>query len=69
MADDTPITDAGLMHLHALTKLGKLSLKNTQVTEEGVKKLRDALPKCQITTADNRTPGGPAPATAAPSGQ
>ena len=44
----TQITDAGLEHLEGLTKLEWLSLIDTQVTPEGVKKLKKALPECVI---------------------
>ncbi len=44
----TEITDAGLVHLKGLTKLEFLGLSYTQVTEEGVKKLQQTLPKCVI---------------------
>ena len=42
------ITDAGLVHLMGLTKLEGLYLNDTQVTDEGVKRLRQALPNCKI---------------------
>ena len=50
--DATNITDAGLKHLKGLTNLETLRLFNTQVTDDGVKKLQQALPKCQIRSAD-----------------
>ncbi len=46
----TEITDAGLQYLDGLTKLERLDLRNTKVTDEGVKKLQQALPKCDILT-------------------
>jgi hypothetical protein len=48
--DGTKITDAGLAHLAGLTRLQWLWLlnNNSQVTDDGVKKLQQALPKCQI---------------------
>jgi Leucine-rich repeat (LRR) protein len=47
--DRTQITDAGLAHLAGLTQLRDLRLRNNpQVTDEGVKKLQQALPKCRI---------------------
>jgi hypothetical protein len=46
--DDTQISDAGLEHLKGLTNLAVLDLEDTQVTSDGVKKLREALPNCEI---------------------
>ena len=51
--DDSEITDAGLERLQGLTKLRKLELWRVwgvAVTDDGVKKLRDALPNCTIET-------------------
>jgi len=46
----TDITDAGLEHLKGLTNLRSIKLLlRTQVTDEGVKKLKQALPYCRIT--------------------
>lgn len=44
----TRVSDAGLAHLTGLVNLKKLDLRGTQVTDEGVKKLQEALPKCEI---------------------
>ena len=43
----TQITDAGLAHLE-MTKLRRINLAGTRVTEEGVKALKRALPKTEI---------------------
>ena len=45
---DNSITDAGLDHLKGLTSLRDLYLDGTQVTNAGVKKLKEALPYCII---------------------
>jgi hypothetical protein len=45
---DTCVTDAGLEHLKGLSNLRTLVLSHTQVTEEGVKTLQEALPDCAI---------------------
>jgi len=43
-----PPTDAGLEHLKGLTQLEQLWLDGTQVTDAGVEKLNQALPKCNF---------------------
>ena len=45
----TDVTDAGLERLKGLSKLQRLKLQGTAVTEEGVKKLQESLPECKIT--------------------
>ena len=42
------VTDAGLVHLEGLTNLERLILYRSKVTEEGVKRLQQALPNCRI---------------------
>jgi hypothetical protein len=55
----TEVTDTGLEHIEALTPLGRrstrgwperggLNLIDTQVTEDGVRNFRKALPNCNI---------------------
>jgi hypothetical protein len=44
----TKITDTGLANLKAFTQLKTLNLIETKVTDEGVKKLQQALPNCHI---------------------
>jgi hypothetical protein len=44
----TKITDAGLPCLYGLAKLQAVYLGDTRVTVEGVKKLQEALPNCEI---------------------
>ena len=42
------VTDSGLQHLEGLASLHALYLNNTKVTAEGVKRLQQALPDCEI---------------------
>lgn len=42
------MTDAGLKELAPLTNLTALYLIDTKATDEGVKELQKALPKCKI---------------------
>ena len=44
----TRVTDAGLEYLKGHTTLRSLALYGTRVTREGERKLRQALPKCEI---------------------
>ncbi len=44
----TNVTDAGLVHLKGLTNLRDLSVRETGVTDAGVRELRLALPKTKI---------------------
>jgi hypothetical protein len=44
----TGITDAGLVHLGGLRNLRLLDLSRSDVTDNGVKKLQEALPNCVI---------------------
>jgi len=37
------VSDAGLEHLEEMTNLQSVWLRNTQVTDDGVKKLKNAL--------------------------
>ncbi len=46
--DGTGITDAALESLNGLARIEYLDLSGTQVTPEGVRKLREALPECEI---------------------
>jgi hypothetical protein len=42
------VSEAGLAHLKAMTKLSDLNLTLTQVTDAGVKDLEQALPSLHI---------------------
>lgn len=42
------VSDRGLEHLKGLSQLKCLLLDDTKVTDAGVKKLQQALPKCEI---------------------
>ena len=44
----TTVTDAGLRYLKGTGKLETLKINGTKVTTQGVKKLQEALPNCQI---------------------
>jgi Leucine-rich repeat (LRR) protein/predicted Ser/Thr protein kinase len=45
---DKVITNAGLNHLMALTTLRQLKVVDTMVTDEGIRRLKAALPDCQV---------------------
>ena len=44
----TNVDNSGLEHLKELTGLERLWLNYTQVTDAGVEKLQQTLPKCNI---------------------
>ena len=44
----TGVTDAGLPHLESLESLKDLKVTRTAVTADGVAKLKDKLPNCEI---------------------
>jgi hypothetical protein len=44
----TQVTDAGMEHLRGLTQLNFLAIKDTPVTDDGVKKYQQALPNCRV---------------------
>jgi hypothetical protein len=44
----TRVSDAGLAHLRGLTELRLLVVYDTQVTDAGIRRLRQALPALQV---------------------
>jgi len=44
----TNVDDAGLIHLHGLQNLNQIDLRQTLVSQEGAKALKEKLPKCRI---------------------
>jgi hypothetical protein len=44
----TPVTDAGLTRLEALTGLDELYVNYSPVTDVGVRKLQEAMPRLSI---------------------
>jgi hypothetical protein len=42
------ITDQGLVHLHPLSQLVTMDLFSTTITKEGLRKLKQALPRTQV---------------------
>ena len=44
----TPVSDAGLPHLHAARSLRLIELEETRVSSTAVAALQDALPGCVI---------------------
>jgi len=44
----TAVSDGGIVHLTQLTSLKELNIEYTKISSDGLKKLKDALPSCQI---------------------
>jgi hypothetical protein len=44
----TKINDAGIKSLKGLTRLNKLDVSDTQVTQGGADELRKSLPNCEV---------------------
>lgn len=59
---DAPITDKGLLQLAALKKLRTLSLQATQVSEDAIESLKQALPTLRYVRNNNRVVPMPRPA-------
>jgi serine/threonine protein kinase len=56
----TAVTDACVQYLRQMPRLDKLTLLRTKITEEAVRTLREALPKCKIESSFARaSPGKP----------
>jgi len=53
------VTDAGLRHLEGMDSLQSIGLRRTNVSTEGVDRLREALPKCEIWRYDDGVPPMP----------
>ena len=53
--DRTPVSDKGLPNLYSLNNLRTLSLNDTNITKVGLRKLKLALPDCQINTQHKDT--------------
>ncbi len=49
MLDGCMVSDAGLKHIQGLVNLDDLWLRETKVTDQGVKELRTALSNLRIT--------------------
>jgi hypothetical protein len=47
--DRTAVSDAGLRYLESARRLQYISLRFTRVTDDGMKRLKAALPSCLIT--------------------
>ncbi len=47
-ASGVPLTDAAVPHLMTLRNLRELDINNTQISDEGVRRLQQALPLCKI---------------------
>lgn len=43
-----PITDRAIAHLEKLTSLEELNVRNTHITSDGVRRLKRALPDCDV---------------------
>jgi hypothetical protein len=61
--DGSPVSDAGLKHLHAIKTLRSVSLSNTKVTQQGIDELQRQLPDATILCypAPPAAPVAPAP--------
>jgi hypothetical protein len=46
--EDMPVTDASLDRLHAMSNLTRIGLHQTRVTTDGIKRLKQALPYCNV---------------------
>ena len=46
--DGTEVTDEGLAHLHRMTKLRMLSVRETRISPEAIREFKHALPLCEV---------------------
>jgi hypothetical protein len=44
----TPVGDTGLRHVHGLSKLQRVYAAHTEISDEGVRQLKQALPDCEV---------------------
>ncbi len=44
----TPVGDTGLRHAHGLSKLQRVYAAHTEISDEGVRQLKQALPDCEV---------------------
>ena len=49
LSNNSQVTDAGIDHLNKLLHLRDLRFDHRQFTDEGVRRLKEALPMCNIT--------------------
>lgn len=44
----TSVSDAGLRHVHCLSKLKRIYAAHSEISNEGVRQLNQALPECEV---------------------
>lgn len=68
LLESTRITDRSIPHLAKLKRLRSLRINKTRVTADGVRRLRESLPKCEI-EAENLIETPPDPTTGTRAGE